>query len=64
MSSVNWQKSSFSSERDECIEIGLLDGALAIRESDDPNVILTTASAPLRALLASTQAGKFDLPIE
>ncbi|KJS52624.1 DUF397 domain-containing protein [Streptomyces rubellomurinus] len=57
----DWQKSSFSGDAANCIYVSALtDCTLRIRESDDPDVILTTTPASLRALLRGIQAGEFD----
>ena len=58
---IQWLKSSFSEQPDgNCLELASYMGDLLMRESDDPDVVVTTASAPLLALLAGVQAGAFD----
>lgn len=48
-----WQKSSFSGPGDgnECIELARDESNLLLRESDDPDHILTLAPQALAALL-------------
>ncbi|MFF2526584.1 DUF397 domain-containing protein [Streptomyces liangshanensis] len=57
---INWQKSSFSDAGAQCVEIAERDGAIVIRESDDPNVIATTSRAKFAAFIAGVKAGEFD----
>lgn len=58
MSAYIWQKSSYSTEGANCVNIATAsDGTLRMRESDDPDVILATTPAALAALLASLKAG-------
>ncbi|WP_055566518.1 DUF397 domain-containing protein [Streptomyces atriruber] len=49
----DWQKSSFSGGGDgnECIELARDESNLLLRESDDPDHILTLAPQALAALL-------------
>jgi hypothetical protein len=54
---TRWQKSSFSSEGSSCLEIASTPhGHVRFRESDEPDVILTTSTARLQALLSLTRA--------
>ncbi|MGW5114779.1 DUF397 domain-containing protein [Streptomyces noursei] len=61
-SAINWQKSSFSGPDDNqsCIEVASLYGEIKLRESDDPDVIVTTSVAKLRAFVLGVKAGEFD----
>lgn len=60
MSEVKWKKSSFSGDRDECVEAGERDDNIVIRESDAPNAIVTTTRAKWRAFVLGVKAGEFD----
>jgi hypothetical protein len=54
VSSLEWQKSSFSGEpHQECVELAATHAPtrLHLRESDDPITVLTTTPARLAALL-------------
>ncbi|MFF2412210.1 DUF397 domain-containing protein [Streptomyces sp. NPDC058092] len=54
MSAYNWQKSSYSTEGANCINVaGAPDGTFRLRESDESNVILIAGRVGLSALLAS-----------
>ncbi|MFD7984454.1 DUF397 domain-containing protein [Kitasatospora indigofera] len=59
---TTWQKSSLSGNGDgtECIELAVQDGAVLLRESDDPGIIVTTTPAKLRAFILGVKAGEFD----
>jgi hypothetical protein len=60
MRDLNWQKSSFSNSdpTSNCLELARLDARrIALRESDDLPVLLTTTPARLAALLATLRAG-------
>jgi hypothetical protein len=50
--SIAWQKSSFSPDGNNCLEVATTPGAVHIRESDDPAVVLNATPARLAALLA------------
>ncbi|MDT0549228.1 MULTISPECIES: DUF397 domain-containing protein [unclassified Streptomyces] len=61
MSSRNWQKSSYSAEGNACLYVSSTDDAtVRLRESDEPDTILTTTPAALRALIRSAKAGHLD----
>ncbi|MEU1664510.1 DUF397 domain-containing protein [Streptomyces sparsogenes] len=56
-----WQKSSFSQEGSNCLNIAAPTyDAIKIRESDDPDVILTTTPATLGVFIRAAKAGRFD----
>ncbi|MEU1665848.1 DUF397 domain-containing protein [Streptomyces sparsogenes] len=57
---LTWQKSSFSHEEGECVELAATDGAIQLRESDDPDTVITTAPRPLGGLIRAIKAGEFD----
>lgn len=58
MSDVQWQKSSFSTQQANCLELGRHDGVIGLRESDTPKVVVTTNRSALRALLLSVKSGQ------
>lgn len=63
MRQLEWQKSSFSDAEggSTCIELALGGGDLRyLRESDDPDVVVVTDAARLRAFLLAAKAGGFD----
>ncbi|WP_411150425.1 DUF397 domain-containing protein [Streptomyces sp. A30] len=53
MPELTWQKSTFSGgPQGECLYVATApDGTIRLRESDTPDVILTTAPAGLAALI-------------
>ncbi|MCZ4100275.1 DUF397 domain-containing protein [Streptomyces sp. So13.3] len=57
-----WRKSSFSGadEGNNCVELAPLAGAVLLRESDDPRVIVTTNPAAVGAFLDALKDGAFD----
>jgi hypothetical protein len=58
---IKWQKSSFSTDSEgNCLEVAPQGDAVLMRESDNPNVIVTTTKAKLAAFLAGAKAGEFD----
>ncbi|GAA0992930.1 MULTISPECIES: DUF397 domain-containing protein [Streptomyces violaceusniger group] len=62
MSTYQWQKSSYSADAGNCVNVAA-DGngnGIALRESDDPDVILTTTPAALRAFIRAAKDGAFD----
>ncbi|MFD9593872.1 DUF397 domain-containing protein [Kitasatospora sp. NPDC059973] len=63
MFDLSWQKSSFSGAEgaDNCLELAPGTGDLRhLRESDDPDVVVTTDVAKLRAFILGVKAGEFD----
>ncbi|MES4901839.1 DUF397 domain-containing protein [Streptomyces sp. NPDC000395] len=63
MSGIQWQKSSYSAdaEGNACVELARAPGStILLRESDDPQVIIETSPAALRALTQGIKTGEFD----
>ncbi|MEU1419414.1 DUF397 domain-containing protein [Kitasatospora sp. NPDC005751] len=63
MSHLSWQKSSYSEGEgsNNCLELAPGAGDLChLRESDDPDVVVTTDVARLRAFILGVKAGEFD----
>ncbi|MFE6050899.1 DUF397 domain-containing protein [Kitasatospora sp. NPDC056446] len=60
MSQLNWQKSSFSSDQANCVEIASTGELVHIRESDDPDTVVTTTRTKLHAWIRGAKAGEFD----
>jgi hypothetical protein len=57
---MHWQKSSYSNENQNCVELAPHTGAILMRESDDPHSIVTTTPEKLRAFILGVKAGEFD----
>ncbi|MBP0453759.1 DUF397 domain-containing protein [Kitasatospora sp. RG8] len=55
-----WQKSSFSSSSDNCVEVRTANGLVELRESDDGDLILRTAPGRFATFLQGIKAGEFD----
>ncbi|MGW2252396.1 DUF397 domain-containing protein [Kitasatospora sp. NPDC001660] len=63
MSELSWQKSSFSGgdAGNACLELASgADVVCHLRESDAPEVVITTSTAKLRTLILGAKAGEFD----
>ncbi|MFD3481877.1 DUF397 domain-containing protein [Streptomyces sp. NPDC058665] len=61
MAALHWQKSTFSGEANGCVYLATADdGTIKLRESDDPDVIVTTTPEKLRAFILGVKAGEFD----
>ncbi|MFI0982268.1 DUF397 domain-containing protein [Streptomyces sp. NPDC021093] len=57
MSELLWQKSTFSDGAgDNCVNVASSDGTVHLRESDEPEVVLTTTPHALAALLRTAQS--------
>jgi hypothetical protein len=54
-----WQKSTYSQDQGECVELAADRGAVLLRESDDPLVVLCTTPTALARFL---QVIKFSPP--
>ncbi|MFE2944786.1 DUF397 domain-containing protein [Streptomyces sp. NPDC059255] len=62
MSTYTWQKSSYSPEGGNCVNVAAApDGTLRIRESDDPGVLLSLAPGQLGALLIAVKGGRLQV---
>lgn len=61
MSDIQWQKSSFSTDSTDCIELAPADGSVLLRESDAPHVIVAVGREKLRALVHGVKGGALDL---
>ncbi|MFE3142334.1 DUF397 domain-containing protein [Streptomyces scopuliridis] len=59
---IQWRKSSKSSNAagSDCLELAEHDGEILMRESDNPDVIIRTTPAKLRAFLDGAKEGEFD----
>ncbi|GHJ39954.1 DUF397 domain-containing protein [Streptomyces sp. TS71-3] len=58
---IRWQKSSFSGANGaDCMEIAHMDDRILVRESDDPDLIITTNPEKLRAFILGVKSGEFD----
>jgi hypothetical protein len=57
---TQWQKSSFPGPGDgnECLELSCVEGALLLRESDDPGRILSVTPQGLAGLLRRLRVGR------
>ncbi|MFE5585673.1 DUF397 domain-containing protein [Kitasatospora sp. NPDC056531] len=61
MAVQDWQKSSYSGDAANCIYVSTtVDCDIKIRESDDPDTVITTTPDTLRALLRGIKEGEFD----
>lgn len=58
MSNLGWQKSSFSGEQANCIQLAVADGGVQIRESDDPDVRVCAGPRALASLIGAVKAGR------
>ncbi|GAA3373551.1 hypothetical protein GCM10020367_33920 [Streptomyces sannanensis] len=56
MPKLHWQKSSYSEDQANCLHLAAApNGTVRLRESDEPDVILTTTPARLAALIRHIQ---------
>ncbi|WP_079106271.1 DUF397 domain-containing protein [Streptomyces hygroscopicus] len=61
MRTHQWQKSSYSAQGNACLYVSAPDNAtIRLRESDEPDTILTTTPTALAALIRSAKAGRLD----
>ncbi|QLE72810.1 DUF397 domain-containing protein [Streptomyces rectiverticillatus] len=56
---IAWQKSSFSGSGPDnsCVEVAAVGGLALIRESDEPDTVITTPPGSLRTLIRALRAG-------
>lgn len=58
MSALVWQKSSYSTEGANCVEVGGGgDGWIRVRESDAPEAVLRVSRPAMRGLLGAVKGG-------
>ncbi|MFJ9697192.1 DUF397 domain-containing protein [Kitasatospora sp. NPDC101183] len=57
---MEWQKSSFSGNSDDCVEVRAVGTLIDLRESDEGEVILRTTSLGFASLLQRVKVGEFD----
>ncbi|MFF4155938.1 DUF397 domain-containing protein [Streptomyces sp. NPDC001678] len=63
MTVFTWQKSSYSGDDSSCLYLAPSPtGGIHLRESDDPDVILTTTPARLRPLISRIKDGALIPP--
>lgn len=56
-----WKKSRHSNAEGNCVEVALVDGGIAMRNSRDPDgPALVYTSAEVAAFLAGAKEGEFD----
>lgn len=54
MHAIEWQKSTYSGDGSNCVYVAATPtGAVHLRESDEPDVILTTSPERLQGLIRS-----------
>ncbi|MET7894088.1 DUF397 domain-containing protein [Streptomyces mirabilis] len=54
MPELHWQKSTYSQEASACVYVTTTpDGTILLRESDEPEAILTTGPSQLATLIAA-----------
>lgn len=60
-SDVTWEKSPFSGGSDNCVEFGVIDGLVAVRDSKRPEQTpLIFDREEIAAMIAGAKSGSFD----
>jgi hypothetical protein len=63
LSRATWKKSSYSSANGECVEVAVLDGAVAVRDSKNPDGgALVFRPEEWTSFLHGVVAGEFAAP--
>ncbi|GAA1992392.1 DUF397 domain-containing protein [Kitasatospora viridis] len=60
MRSSAWQKSSYSANHDDCVEVRTADGLVELRESDSGDIIVRTTPVKFAKFLQGVKDGEFD----
>ncbi|KOU04655.1 hypothetical protein ADK86_08340 [Streptomyces sp. NRRL F-5755] len=55
-----WQKSSYSEPEGNCVELRRHGSSIELRESDNPDAVISTTREKLAALIAGVKGGGFD----
>ncbi|MET9383729.1 DUF397 domain-containing protein [Streptomyces sp. NPDC002928] len=59
MPDLHWQKSTYSQEASACVYLATTPtGTILLRESDEPEAVLTTGPRQLNALIGALQSFK------
>ncbi|MEU7045275.1 DUF397 domain-containing protein [Streptomyces varsoviensis] len=56
MPTLRWQKSTFSTDQANCLELAASPAGVHLRESDAPEAIVTAKRSALRAFLRAVRA--------
>ncbi|BBJ42790.1 hypothetical protein SSPO_055080 [Streptomyces antimycoticus] len=57
---AGWHKSTYSADAGNCVNVATGDRAVFLRESDEPDIVLITTPAVLRAFIRGAKDGAFD----
>lgn len=61
MNVISWRQSSYCQESASCVNVAAGErDTVVLRESEHPEVMLSTTRAPLRAFIRAAKAGQFD----
>ncbi|EFL24268.1 conserved hypothetical protein [Streptomyces himastatinicus ATCC 53653] len=61
MTGLKWRKSSFSADvHQNCVEVATAADGIRMRESDEPEAVIHTSPAALRAFIRAAKAGCLD----
>ncbi|OKI09755.1 DUF397 domain-containing protein [Streptomyces sp. CB02923] len=61
MTVLDWQKSTYSSEGNNCLEIAAdAEGAVFLRESDVPSVVVSTSPVVMEGLVRAARSGVIE----
>ncbi|MBD0690820.1 DUF397 domain-containing protein [Streptomyces sp. CBMA123] len=60
MDQLNWQRSSFGTDQANYLEIASAGDLVYIRESDNPDLVVTTTRKKLNAWILGAKDGEFD----
>lgn len=60
MSDNLWQESSFCQSGNSCIGVRKVGKAIQLRESDQPDELITTTPEKLRDFILGVKAGEYD----
>ncbi|MFH9350456.1 DUF397 domain-containing protein [Kitasatospora sp. NPDC017646] len=60
MEQLNWQRSSFSEDSADYIEIASEGDLVYLRESNNPELVVTTTRTKLNAWILGAKDGEFD----
>ncbi|MFE2180157.1 DUF397 domain-containing protein [Streptomyces sp. NPDC059455] len=61
MNPVSWRQSSYCQESASCVNVAAGErDTIMLRESEHPEVILSTTRTRLRAFIRAAKAGQFD----
>ncbi|MFE7120879.1 DUF397 domain-containing protein [Streptomyces sp. NPDC057654] len=60
MPPLRWQKSTYSTDQANCVELAASSAGFHLRESDEPEAVVTVTRSELRTFIRAVRTGAFN----